>query len=183
MDLRVLKTKEALRNALLLLLKEKQLGAISVTEICKVAMVNRGTFYSHYGRVEDLFEEYFKKMMEDLGASYEEPYKHMELLKAKELKPKSIRIFHHIEKYQPFYRIVFSKGAPLSYYYLFFDHIQTLMQADMEKRHRATIDIPMVSAYQANAIVGLAIEWYRQDFQQTAEEMNETFVRILRGEE
>ncbi len=47
-DLRVRKTKRALRGALLELLKEKPIGAITTTELCRRAEVNRNTFYSHY---------------------------------------------------------------------------------------------------------------------------------------
>lgn len=181
-DLRVFKTKEALRKALMILLKEKNLNSISVTELCQLANVNRGTFYAHYGQVENLFEEYFKSIMKDLGDSYQEPYRHEENLLSKNLNPSTIRIFHHIEHYQPFYRIVFSKTVPLSYYYLLFDHVQELIRNDIREHYTAGIDIDnaMLSAYQANAILGLAIEWHRQDFAQSAADMNLLLVRVLR---
>ena len=54
-DLRIFKTKEALRDALMHLLEQKSLKSISVTELCQLAKVNRGTFYAHYGQVENLF--------------------------------------------------------------------------------------------------------------------------------
>lgn len=180
-DLRVSKTKEALREALLLLLKQKSLDSISVTELCQMAKVNRGTFYAHYGQVENLFEEYFKTIMEDLADSYQEPYKHVQNLLSKDLNPATIRIFHHIENYQTFYRIVFSKTVPLSYYYLLFDHVQALIKNDISEHYNTgiDIDISMLSAYQANAILGLAIEWHRQNFQQSAADMNQLLVKIL----
>ena len=180
-DLRIFKTKEALREALMHLLEQKSLNSISVTELCQLAKVNRGTFYAHYGQVENLFEEYFKTIMKDLADSYQEPYKYVQSLLSKDVNPATIRIFHHIEKYQPFYRIVFSKTVPLSYYYLLFDHVQTLIKNDVSEHYLdgIDIDVSMVSAYQANAILGLAIEWHRQDFQQSAEEMNRLLVRIL----
>ncbi|WP_084243720.1 TetR/AcrR family transcriptional regulator [Planomicrobium okeanokoites] len=180
-DLRVSKTKDALRGALMHLLKQKGLNSISVTELCQLAKVNRGTFYAHYGQVENLFEEYFKTIMKDLADSYQEPYKHVRNLLSKDVNPATIRIFHHIEKYETFYRIVFSKTVPLSYYYLLFDHIQTLIRDDVSEHYLdgLDIDISMVSAYQANAILGLAIEWHRQDFKQSAEDMNRLLVRIL----
>ncbi len=59
-DLRVVKTKQALHNALLTLLSEKPLENISIAEICREANVNRGTFYLHYEQKEKLFEEYFQ---------------------------------------------------------------------------------------------------------------------------
>lgn len=178
-DLRVSKTKEALREALLHLLEQKSLNSISVTELCQIAKVNRGTFYAHYGQVENLFEEYFKTIMKDLADSYQEPYKYVQNLLSKNVNPATIRIFHHIEKYQPFYRIVFSKSVPLSYYYLLFDHVQNLIETDVADHYNTDIDISMLSAYQANAILGLAIEWHRQDYRQSAADMNRLLVRIL----
>lgn len=47
-DRRVRYTKKAIRESFLDLLEEKPLEKISVTEICKNADINRGTFYSHY---------------------------------------------------------------------------------------------------------------------------------------
>ncbi|MGI2326792.1 TetR/AcrR family transcriptional regulator [Planococcus sp. YIM B11945] len=179
-DLRVVKTKEALKEAMVELLKEKTLKSISITEVCRKAKVNRGTFYSHYGQVEDLFEDYFKDIMKDLTDSYLEPYKHVPKLETKQLNPATIRIFHHIANYEQFYNIVFSHAAPMSYYYLLFDHIQQLMENDFGLRHVAGEDMNMISAYQANAIIGLAIEWHRQNFRQTANEMNEILVRLLK---
>jgi AcrR family transcriptional regulator len=178
-DLRVVKTKVALQEALLMLLKEKTLNSISVTEICQMAQVNRGTFYAHYGQIENLFEEYFKEIMKDLINSYQEPYKHKRIIITSELNPTTIRIFHHIEKYKKFYRIVFSKNAPMSYYYLLFDQIDDLLKKDMERNGGKDVDIAMLSAYQANAILGIVIEWYKQDFQQSADYLNQQLVLIL----
>nr|WP_255639635.1 TetR-like C-terminal domain-containing protein [Aquibacillus saliphilus] len=163
----------------MLLLKEKTLNSISITEICKIAKVNRGTFYSHYGQVENLFEEYSNDIMKDLTDSYLAPYKHVHTLQPSKLNPATIRLFHHIEKYEEFYRVVFSESVPLSYYYLLFDHIQTLMKNDIDLHGKTNIDTTLQSAYQANAILGVVIEWYRQDFRHSATELNELLVRIL----
>lgn len=182
-DLRILKTKVALQESLLSLLKERALESISITEICKAAKINRGTFYQHYGKIEDLFEEYFKEIMKDLAESYQEPYRHVTRLEATKLNPATIRIFHHIEKYKKFYFIVFSKNVPLSYYYLLFDEINNLMQQDFQT-HQASevadgLAIDMLSAYQSNAILGMVLQWYREDFKKSATDMNEQLVKIL----
>ena len=180
-DLRVLKTKEALHESLISLLKERPLESISITGICKAAKINRGTFYQHYGKVEDLFEEYFKEIMKDLAESYKEPYRHVERLKTPALNPAAIRIFHHIEKYKKFYFIVFSKNVPLSYYYLLFEEINALMKQDFLSHPLIGegIAIDMLSAYQSNAILGMVIEWHRLDFEKSATQMNEQLVKIL----
>ena len=65
-DVRILKTKERLRNALLSLLKDKPLDEITISEICNKASVNRNTFYSHYESVKDLQGEIEGLFMETL---------------------------------------------------------------------------------------------------------------------
>lgn len=179
-DLRVLKTKEALHHALLALLNEKSLHTITITELCKSARVNRGTFYFHYGQIEDIFEEYLNIMMDDLSASYLEPYKHAPTLTPDILDPTAIRIFHHVKKYNSFYRIVFSKQVPLSYYYLLFEHLKELLRKDLERYNTTSVSTDMLSAYQSNAILGMILEWKQEDFRQSVVEMNQMLTDILR---
>ena len=53
-DRRIIRTRKFLRKALIELLKEKPIGKITPTELCKIADINRNTFYSHYSSPEDL---------------------------------------------------------------------------------------------------------------------------------
>lgn len=55
-DRRVIYTKRAIRDSFISLQKEKPIEKISVTEICKIADINRGTFYSHYSDPYNLRE-------------------------------------------------------------------------------------------------------------------------------
>lgn len=56
MDIRIEKTKTAIRNAFLSLRKTKPTEKISVRELCALARVNKSTFYSHYRDIYDLAE-------------------------------------------------------------------------------------------------------------------------------
>lgn len=56
-DRRVLRTRLALRDALLALLPEKGWDDLNVQEICDRANVGRSTFYMHYQSKEDLLSE------------------------------------------------------------------------------------------------------------------------------
>ncbi|KKI89532.1 transcriptional regulator [Bacillus sp. SA1-12] len=178
-DLRIVKTKEALHHALLELLNGKALEEISISEICRKAKINRGTFYLHYSQIEDLFEEYFKEITADLTRSYQEPYRYASVLKISKLDSSTIRIFHHIEKYKPFYRIVFSKKVPLMYYYLLFEEIRHLLLQDKESSLKDGINPELFCAYQANAIIGIIIDWYKNDFSYHASYLNNQLVQIL----
>lgn len=50
-------TKKVIREAFIELLDQKELHQISVTDVCKLADINRGTFYAHYKDVYDLLEK------------------------------------------------------------------------------------------------------------------------------
>jgi len=71
-DRRVLYTKKVIRESFLDLLDEKPVEKISVTEICKRADINRGTFYSHYADPFELkaaLELELVQMLEDASAT------------------------------------------------------------------------------------------------------------------
>lgn len=65
-DRRVKYTKTMIRQALFELMEKKPLEKITVTEICALADVNRGTFYKYYFDVKDLFakleNEYYTEL-------------------------------------------------------------------------------------------------------------------------
>ena len=62
-------TRDKLKNALTILLNEKSLNDISVSELTKEASINRGTFYLHYDDkmdlVDNLVEEIFRGIKGD----------------------------------------------------------------------------------------------------------------------
>ena len=66
LDVRIIKTKERLKNALLTLLHRKRLDQITISEICSLATINRNTFYSHYQSVKDLLDEIEAQFLESL---------------------------------------------------------------------------------------------------------------------
>lgn len=57
MDLRIKKTKRAIRSAFFELIKEKPLEKITVREIAERAEINKTTFYAHYETVYDLVDQ------------------------------------------------------------------------------------------------------------------------------
>ena len=56
-DRRVQYTKMVLRQSLLDMMKENPIGKITVTDICKLADINRNTFYTHYASPQDLLAQ------------------------------------------------------------------------------------------------------------------------------
>lgn len=56
-DLRVFKTKRAIRTAFLQLLRKKDVAQISVVELARCAEINKSTFYLHYSDIYALYTE------------------------------------------------------------------------------------------------------------------------------
>lgn len=56
-DLRVKKTKKAIRDAFCDMIMEMDYPDITVKELAARAMINRNTFYLHYASIEDLMQE------------------------------------------------------------------------------------------------------------------------------
>ncbi len=65
MDNRVRFTKTVLQQALLNILKEKNIDKVTVKELCDEAKVNRGTFYLHYSTPNDLLMEIEQQFISD----------------------------------------------------------------------------------------------------------------------
>jgi len=53
-DRRIKRTRQHLKDALILLIKEKKFPSVSVTDIVRHSNINRSTFYAHYQDKEEL---------------------------------------------------------------------------------------------------------------------------------
>ncbi len=50
----------------------------------------------------------------------------------------------------------------------------------LDDKYTAHLEESYLYSYSSNAIIGLIIEWYRRDFQESADEMNIHLVNILK---
>lgn len=65
-DVRIGKTFKKLEKAMCTLLKENELGEVSISMLCKEAGINRSTFYSYFKSVPELLHYLQKKYIEEL---------------------------------------------------------------------------------------------------------------------
>ena len=56
-DLRIIKTKKAIKTAFLNLLKENKYHNITISAISETALINRKTFYAHYETKDELYAD------------------------------------------------------------------------------------------------------------------------------
>ncbi len=94
-DLRVIKTKKALYNALIELMKNKTFEEIKVSDICTKALINRTTFYAHYDDKYELLSDCIANIKEELS---KELAKNTSISNTKEYYIEMIKLFlDHIE--------------------------------------------------------------------------------------
>ena len=86
---RIIYTKNVIKESLIELLQSKEIHQITVTNICKKADINRGTFYAHYKDAFDLLQsmedELFNQILEYLNETPAEDYNDLLLVKVLEL--------------------------------------------------------------------------------------------------
>ncbi|ASA20186.1 TetR/AcrR family transcriptional regulator [Paenibacillus donghaensis] len=157
MDRRIRKNQEAIMNALISLLTEKDFAKITINEIAERANVNRGTVYSHYSDKYDLFDKCLESHFEQLIES-------CQIVDEQEAYPSKaslLRTFETMEKNALFYRaLLTNKGVPP-----FRAHLQEMMkqgiQTQIMEQNRSLDDLQKDIKLQflSSATVGV-IEWW-----------------------
>lgn len=71
LDLRIRKTRRAIRSGLVKACEAKPYEHVSVADICRVSMVSRTTFYDHYTGKDDLLAEVVSFLLEDITPALE----------------------------------------------------------------------------------------------------------------
>jgi len=72
MDKRIIKTKNSISNALLKLIEEKSATKITVSEIAKLANIERKTFYLHYSCIDDVYLDIAKSLSNQVETEAEQ---------------------------------------------------------------------------------------------------------------
>ncbi|WP_226036592.1 TetR/AcrR family transcriptional regulator [Aquibacillus saliphilus] len=178
-DLRVIKTKTNLQSTLIELLKEKPLEKVTVTELCRLSGITRRTFYLHYENVPKYFGEIIEQLMDELEQSMQKTTNYR-LLNYQQLDPKMIHLFEHIYNNKEFYQFIFNNNSNFAYYEMFFKRIKRFVKSSMESMDLINEITDFEVSYQANAILGIILEWYYQDFQKSVADMNLILLKVLK---
>lgn len=67
-DRRTQYTRSIIQETFLNELKEKKFGKITVTRICQVCEINRGTFYLHYFDIDDVLDDVLNDVLADTSS-------------------------------------------------------------------------------------------------------------------
>ena len=179
-DRRIDKSKTALKEALILLMDEKEFKNITITEIVQSANLNRGTFYKHYQTQEELLNELIDDVLIDLIHSYREPYVKIKNFEVGKLSSGSVKIFDHVERYSHFYTIIINSNVLPGFQNRICQVLKELVQKELiSPMPNPGIDPSLLSSYNAYALFGLIIEWVNGEFKFTSQQMADQLINIL----
>lgn len=174
-DLRVIKTKNLLHETLIKLLKNKTFNEITVVEICKLANINRSTFYAHYMNIDELFLDYFTHLMAELKEDYLLVLENLDNPKNQSMNP----LFNHIIKHRNFYDVLLSKNAPIKHLIEFKRYIVELPYEVIVRNLNKDTDLDLFMAFSSGATMSMIYHWRETGYQKSAEEMTRYLTKFF----
>ncbi|WP_141504631.1 TetR/AcrR family transcriptional regulator [Paenibacillus luteus] len=184
-DRRKIRTKNLLRRALIELIEENGVEAITVSDITKKADINRGTFYLHYRDVSDLLEQNKHEILEGLKdiivnlnlpdllvyASKDEPY------------PTIIKVFEYFTVHTEFFKVILGPKGDPSYS----DQIKTFMKNQLMNKipewqpEESKIIVPpgYLIAFITSANLGILQHWFETGLKESPEELALIITRMI----
>lgn len=176
-DLRVVKTKRAIYDALVVLLKNNMFEEIKISDICKTALINRSTFYAHFNDKYDLF----KSFINDLRESFVMELKEIsDNLSVRDYYLELIGVFlNHIEEKDDVYRSIMINNRNS----IIMDMIYDTVNDDINRRIDKNINgIPsdIVSAFYLGAVVNIGIEWIKSGKKYSKEQIFEYLEKLIK---
>lgn len=112
MDRRNEKTKKLLRNCLINLMNKKEIRKITITDIAKMADINRGTFYLHYLDIYDMVEKIEEQSINDINKIIEH---NKESILRNEYFPLLIEIANFIKNDMKLYKVLLSNNGDIAF--------------------------------------------------------------------
>lgn len=137
-DLRIIKTKAAIRKAFLDLLKEKPFDQIMINDITKAAMINRSTFYLHYQDKYDLMEKLENEMISSMEefSSLLTPQSIQACQKERKPLPHIIPLMQYIRKNAIMFQLISKRGNGDPFFRkvstIFFHKVQECLNLDLK---------------------------------------------------
>ena len=162
-DLRILKTKQSIYEALLLLLKENTFEDVKVSKICEKALVNRSTFYSHFSDKYELLSSFITDMQKNLT---EELNKNTVNKTPKEYYMNLIELLlNHIDEQKEIYRAILINNKNSIIVDMFYDTLDKDILKHLEKPNVNKTSVPdeIISKFYSSAVTTVCVEWLKNN--------------------
>ncbi len=168
MDRRTRYTKKVIKDTFIDLLEKKDISKVTVSEICKIADINRATFYRYYLDVFDLLDKMEQEFVEEVKEAYNK-----EDSIDQSLSYYAIALLTICYENQKLTKILFnSTGKPY-----FLNSILEEAYSKCKERWTKAMpgidddDIEYASVYIFNGTLGIVNYWIKCDFDKSVEEV------------
>ena len=170
-DRRSQRTRHLLGAALVELIREKDYGTITVSDIIERANVGRSTFYAHYRDKDALFVGELDRVIEILS----------QRIPGQEEIPffPSLGLFRHVgEEFELYKSLLWTPGIDLLIKHLQKSISQRVEQGLQNSGRKFEIPHPVLASFIAGSFLTLLKWWLENKMIYSAEQMDETFRKL-----
>ncbi|MTT30869.1 TetR family transcriptional regulator [Terrilactibacillus sp. BCM23-1] len=164
-DLRVKKTKHAIKEQFIKLLSEKNFTHITIKDITEKALIGRGTFYLHYKDKYDLLSQIIKEEIQLLLKNLE-PEKALNYgrLKEKLVIEYITKILKHIRDHHLFFKVMFLNEGVVG----FRQQLKRAMVGKVKENPHFTnsvdpVNLEVTVTFVSSGILGVLEWWIKED--------------------
>ena len=166
-DRRQIKTKKAIIGAFFALLQEKNISKITITELSKLANIDRKTFYLHYGSIAELYNDLgnmivtlIKKEIIDYSTNNKTPYELF--VNINDIINEKIDLFKDIAKNNDFSDFILRIKDILS---------EELINLYGKKNTPASERFKLTTEFIASGTIAMYLKWLKGDANITLDEL------------
>lgn len=155
-DRRVKRTKKALYEALLTLLKEKSINEITVTELTTLADVNRATFYFYYTDLIDMLQQIQNEAYDSFTEVIQKATIHVSTIEG--FTEYAERLFNYCKENEALVRFIINNDVNNRLY----TYIKQLMLTNIPNTKEIFGEnnpAKFISNYVITAMIGICIDW------------------------
>lgn len=178
-DLRIVRTKESIRAALVDLIDEKSFETVTVKDITSKAGINRGTFYAHYQGKCDLVAEHGNEIIAELAKIAKQNIQ--DFIEGtdqvnSDAFPLAVTLFECLNKNAEFLRVMLGPKGDLSFQTNLKEFLwETLFSNGNDQAifdaNKMLVPGEYLVAYIASAHMGVIQQWLNTGMKESPEEM------------
>ena len=186
-DRRITRSKRALRGALIALIEERGLDAITVNDLCERADLNRGTFYNHFHDKENLLTALENEVLAEVALLQARMQSvtlgdMLAFRVAGRPVPVLVDLFEYLRGEGDFLRAVLGSGGDVRFGPRLREAVcENLVQNILHEKYR-TNPTPFVCyyvAFYASAYLGIIARWVEDGCPESPEAMARIAMRLL----
>ena len=176
-DLRVKKTKNALYNTLMELMKAKSFEEIKVSDICNAALINRSTFYAHYNDKYELLKDAIDNLKNSL---IEELNKNVKTSNTKEYYLEMISILlNHIEEKRSIYQQIMLNNRNSIMVDILYDVLDHDIISKIKKTKSEKIPGEIIAKFYIGAVFNVGLIFLKNEKKYSKQEILEYLNRLI----